>query len=137
MNFLSGEIRFYKGLYKVKVMTESEGYWIVQALEDFEDCVDGNEASVKAGEQRIVPPNLLFRSEAAYGERAHVRVGDGEEGEAYGGSAREKTSRQWRWLILFGNTCLLDPLALSVGTPTMYLRSLVGRSDRLRCSLNF
>ena len=58
---MSGEIRFYKGLYKVKVMTESEGYWIVQALEDFEDCVDGNEASVKAGEQRIVPPNLLFK----------------------------------------------------------------------------
>ena len=47
---------FYKGLYKVKVITQSEGYWIVEALEDFEDIVDGEKAKVKVGERRIVAP---------------------------------------------------------------------------------
>lgn len=56
-----GEIRFYRGLHKVKVVTESQGYWIVEALEDFQDCVDNEQVAVKAGEQRIVPPNLLFK----------------------------------------------------------------------------
>jgi hypothetical protein len=35
------EVWYYKGLHKVKVVTESEGYWIVEALEEFEDDVDG------------------------------------------------------------------------------------------------
>jgi hypothetical protein len=52
---------YYKGLYKVKVMTESEGYWIVEALEDFEDSVDGEKVTVKAGERRIVQPSELHR----------------------------------------------------------------------------
>jgi hypothetical protein len=30
------EIRFYKGKFKVKVVTESVGYLTVEALEDFE-----------------------------------------------------------------------------------------------------
>ena len=30
---------YYKGLYKVKVVTQSEGYWIVEALEDFNDII--------------------------------------------------------------------------------------------------
>ena len=51
---------FYKGLYKVKVVTQSEGYWIVEALEDFEDTVDGEKAKVKVGERRIVAPSELF-----------------------------------------------------------------------------
>ena len=51
---------FYKGLYKVKVVTESEGYWIVEALENFEDCSEGEGITVKKGEQRIVPPDTLF-----------------------------------------------------------------------------
>ena len=51
---------FYKGLYKVKVVTESEGYWIVEALEKFEDCSEGEGITVKRGEQRIVPPDTLF-----------------------------------------------------------------------------
>ena len=38
---------FYKGLYKVKVLTESEGYWIVEAQEDFEDYLDGKKIAVK------------------------------------------------------------------------------------------
>ena len=45
---------FYKGLYKVTVLTKSEGYWIVEALENFEDCSDGEGITVKKGEQRIV-----------------------------------------------------------------------------------
>ncbi len=47
---------YYKGLYKVKVVTESEGYWIVEALEDFKDCIEGEKVPVKAGERRIVQP---------------------------------------------------------------------------------
>jgi hypothetical protein len=52
---------YYRGLYRVKVVTESEGYWIVEALEDFEDTVDGEKATVKVGEQRIVAPSELHR----------------------------------------------------------------------------
>ena len=59
--FLSGEIRYYRGLHKVKVVTQSEGHWTVEALEDFEDSVDSQKTLVKTGEQRIVPPNLIFK----------------------------------------------------------------------------
>jgi hypothetical protein len=54
---------YYKGLYKVNVVTESEGYWIVQALEDFEDCSEGEKVSVKTGEKRIVQPNDLVKKD--------------------------------------------------------------------------
>ena len=50
---------YYKGLYKVKVVTQSEGYWIVEALEDFNDIIDGERAKVKVGERRIVLPTEL------------------------------------------------------------------------------
>jgi hypothetical protein len=59
--FLSGEIRYYKGLHKVKVVTQSEGYWIVEAQEDFEDRLDGETVKVKAGEERIASPSILFK----------------------------------------------------------------------------
>ncbi len=49
------EIRFYKGKHRVKVVTESVGYVTVEALEDFEDTVDGEKATVKTGETRILP----------------------------------------------------------------------------------
>jgi hypothetical protein len=52
---------FYKGLYKVKVVTQSEGYWIVEAQEDFEDYLDGEKVMVKTGEQRIVDPKELYK----------------------------------------------------------------------------
>jgi len=45
----------------VKVVTQSEGYWTVEALEDFEDYIDNQKTAVKMGEQRIVPPNLVFK----------------------------------------------------------------------------
>ncbi len=57
---MSEEIRYYRGLHKIKVLTKSEGYWIVEALEDFEDYVDEKRISVKVGEQRIVPPSFVF-----------------------------------------------------------------------------
>jgi hypothetical protein len=53
---LSQQVFYYKGLYQVKVVTESEGYWIVEAQEDFEDMVDGEKVTVKKGETRIVAP---------------------------------------------------------------------------------
>ncbi len=56
------QILYYKGLYKVKVMTESEGYWIVEAQEDFEDYLDGEKITVKVGERRIVQPNELHKT---------------------------------------------------------------------------
>jgi hypothetical protein len=56
---LSENIRYYKGVHKVKLLTKSEGYWIVEALEDFDDFVDSQIIRVKAGEQRIVPASML------------------------------------------------------------------------------
>ncbi len=55
------EERFYKGKYMVKVLAESRGSWVVEALEPFEDIVNGEKIRVKVGERRIVAPNLLFR----------------------------------------------------------------------------
>ncbi len=54
---------YYKGLYRVKVVTESEGYWIVEALEDFKDCIEGEKVPVKAGERRIVQPNDVIKKD--------------------------------------------------------------------------
>lgn len=54
-------IRFYKGKHKVKVLSQSKGNWLVETLEPFEDVVYGKSVSVKAGERRIVAPNLLFK----------------------------------------------------------------------------
>ena len=58
---MNNEIRYYKGKHKVKVLTKSQGNWIVEALEPFEDVVRGEKVSVKVGDKRIVAPNLLFR----------------------------------------------------------------------------
>ena len=55
------EIWFYKGVHKVKVVTESEGYWIVEALEDFEDDVNGEKITVRIGEQRIVSSDTVHK----------------------------------------------------------------------------
>ena len=47
--------QYYKGKYKVKIVTESVGYLTVEALQDFEDVVEGEKVIVKKGETRIVP----------------------------------------------------------------------------------
>jgi hypothetical protein len=60
---MSEDVRYYKGKHKVKVLTESKGNWIVEALEAFEDEIEGEKVKVKAGERRIVAPNLLFKKE--------------------------------------------------------------------------
>jgi hypothetical protein len=60
---MSTKVRFYKGKHKVKVLSESRGNWVVEALETFEDMVNGEKTTVKVGEKRIVPPNLLFERE--------------------------------------------------------------------------
>jgi len=44
---------YYRGLYKVKVLTKSEGYWIIEALENLQDYVDHKKVTVKAGEKRL------------------------------------------------------------------------------------
>jgi hypothetical protein len=56
---MSEEIRFYKGKHKVKVVTKSAGYWIVETVEAFEDVIEGKKVAVKVGERRIVPSNTL------------------------------------------------------------------------------
>jgi hypothetical protein len=56
-----GEVWYYKGVHKVKVVTESAGYWIVEALEEFEDEVDGEKVTVKVGEQRIVSSDTVHK----------------------------------------------------------------------------
>jgi len=53
------DLKYYRGLYKVKTVTKSEGYWIVEALEDFDDFIDSERVSVKTGERRIVMPSEL------------------------------------------------------------------------------
>jgi hypothetical protein len=58
------EIRYYKGKHKVKVVTESAGYWIVEAKEDFEDVVDGEKIVVKAGEKRIVSISSVHKQKS-------------------------------------------------------------------------
>ena len=55
------KISYYKGKHKVKIVTESVGYLTVEALEDFEDVVDSEKTSVKAGERRIVPINEVHK----------------------------------------------------------------------------
>ncbi len=55
------EVWYYKGLHKIKVVTESEGYWIIEALEEFEDEVDGEKVTVKVGEQRIVSSSTVHK----------------------------------------------------------------------------
>jgi hypothetical protein len=55
------ETRYYKGKHKVKVVTKSAGYWIVEALEEFEDAVEGEKLTVKVGERRIVPSNTVHK----------------------------------------------------------------------------
>ncbi len=52
---------FYRGLYRVKVLTKSEGYFIVEAQEDFDDTQDNQKIHVSAGERRIVQPNELHK----------------------------------------------------------------------------
>ncbi len=47
--------QYYKGKYKIKVVTESVGYVTVEAMEDFEDIVDGEKVIVRKGETRVVP----------------------------------------------------------------------------------
>ena len=54
------DLLYYRGIYKVKAVTKSEGYWIVEALEDFDDFVDSKKVSVKTGERRIVMPAELY-----------------------------------------------------------------------------
>jgi hypothetical protein len=61
---MANEIRYYKGKHKVRVLTESQGNWIVEALEAFEDTIEGENIKVRKGERRIVAPNLLFQREA-------------------------------------------------------------------------
>jgi hypothetical protein len=56
---------FYKGYYRVKVLTRSKDYWVVEAQEDFEDQLNGEKVAVKAGEQRIVPSSELRKKSCA------------------------------------------------------------------------
>jgi hypothetical protein len=58
---MAEEIRYYKRKHRVKVLTKSQGNWIVEALEPFEDTLNGQQVEVKTGERRIVAPNLLSR----------------------------------------------------------------------------
>ena len=60
---MTKEVRFYKGKFKVAILSQSRGNWVVEALEPFEDEVYGKKVKVKAGEKRIVAPNLLFKME--------------------------------------------------------------------------
>jgi len=53
------EVQYYKGVHRVRIVTRSEGYWIVEALEDFDDSVNDEKVHVRKGERRIVPVESL------------------------------------------------------------------------------
>ena len=55
------EVWYYKGVHKVKVVTESVGYWTVEAREDFDDTDDGEKVKVKKGERKIVPADSVHK----------------------------------------------------------------------------
>jgi hypothetical protein len=55
------EIGYYKGKHKIRVVTESVGYVTVEALENFEDIVDGEKITVLTGERRIVPVDEVHK----------------------------------------------------------------------------
>lgn len=55
------EVRYYKGKHEVKVVTKSVGYLIVEAMEEFEDEVEGEKVTVRVGERRIVSPNTIHK----------------------------------------------------------------------------
>lgn len=48
----------------MKILTRTQGNWIVEALEPFEDVVNDQRVQVKIKERRIVRPNLLYRERA-------------------------------------------------------------------------
>jgi len=58
---IMSEIRYYKGKHKVKIVTESIEYLMVEALEDFEDAVNDDKIMVKKGERRIVPASEVHK----------------------------------------------------------------------------
>lgn len=58
---MSENILYYRGEHKVKIVAQSEGYWIVEALEDFEESIGSQKTVIKAGEQRTLLPNLFFK----------------------------------------------------------------------------
>ncbi len=55
------QLRYYKGVHKVKIVTESIGYYTIEAQETFEDLINGKKVKVKQGEQRIVTPDTLYK----------------------------------------------------------------------------
>jgi len=55
------KVLYYKGIHKVKVVTESVGYLIVEALEEFDDSVNGEKVKVAVGEKRIVPIDAVYK----------------------------------------------------------------------------
>jgi hypothetical protein len=57
---MSEDIRYYEGKFKVRVLAENKGSWIVEALETFDDEIQGQKAAARTGERRIGAPNLLF-----------------------------------------------------------------------------
>ena len=57
----AGEVGYYKGVHKVKILTESKGYWIVEALEEFDDTIDDKKVMVRIGERRIVPSKSVHK----------------------------------------------------------------------------
>jgi len=60
IGLLVNKVRYYKGIHKVKVVTESLGYLIVEALEEFDDSVNGEKVKVVVGEKRIVPIDAVY-----------------------------------------------------------------------------
>ncbi len=103
MIVLSGKVYFYKGAYKVKVVTESEGYWLVEALEDFVDYVDDERIMINAGQRRLVPPDVL-NSQLVEPSMTESAVEHKKETRGIRGTVENARDRQ-KVVDLSGKTC--------------------------------
>lgn len=61
VGLLVNEVLYYKGKYRVKAVTESLGYLVVETLEEFDDYANGEKVKVAVGERRIVPRDTVHK----------------------------------------------------------------------------
>ncbi|NLE05037.1 MAG: hypothetical protein GX638_09590 [Crenarchaeota archaeon] len=59
---MNKNIYYYKNKHKVKILTKTNGYLIVEALEKFEDTLNSKKIIMQIGEKRIIPTSATKKS---------------------------------------------------------------------------
>lgn len=62
---MSRDVRYYKGKYRVAVLSESPDNWVVEALEPFEDEVYGKKVKVNTGEKELLLQTCFSRGKVS------------------------------------------------------------------------